>query len=167
MPSVRPKPGETVAVHFTSIEPDRTITKNSLPIFGYIGKNKKPGNLQETHFNDGEIIFINYATKGLDWYNENDLKKMAALGLFEMRRSKILGEINKTKKRSRITKTKSLPKAEGTGKKKVKKKSIRRKKKQTGGRKNKKKSCGSSFSLPNIFGFLNKTKKSKQKVGGS
>ena len=86
MPSVRPKPGETVAVHFTSIEPDRTITKNSLP---------------------------------------------------------------------------------GTGKKKVKKKSIRRKKKQTGGRKNKKKSCGSSFSLPNIFGFLNKTKKSKQKVGGS
>ena len=127
MPSVRPKPGETVAVHFTSIEPDGTITKNSLPIFGYIGKNKKPGNLQETHFNDGETIFINYATKGLDWYNENDLKKMAALGLFEMRRSEILGKINKTK--SRITKTKSLPKAEGTGKKKVKKKSIRRKKK--------------------------------------
>ena len=27
MPSVRPKPGETVAVHFTSIEPDGTITK--------------------------------------------------------------------------------------------------------------------------------------------
>ena len=29
----------------------------------------------------------------------------------------------------------------------------------------KKKSCGSSFSLSNIFGFLNKTKKRKQKGG--
>jgi hypothetical protein len=32
-------------------------------------------------------------------------------------------------------------------------------------RKNKKKSSGCSFSFPNIFGFLNKTKKRKQKGG--
>ena len=41
----------------------------------------------------------------------------------------------------------------------------RRRFRRKSSRKNKKKSCDSSFSFSNIFGFLNKTKKRKQKGG--
>lgn len=138
MPSYIPKNKETVAVYFDREYPNGRITQDPLPIFGIV-KNRERGT---TKFNDGETINVNYREKGLNWINESELKKIAA---------KSLVKISKTR---------------ATGKKKLKKKkSIRRKKKQTGGRKNKKKSCGCKLSFPNLFGFLKKTKKRKQKGG--
>lgn len=139
MPSYTPKEKEIVAVYFDRKYPNGRITQDPLPIFGIV-KNRKRGT---TKFDDGETMDLNYKTRGLNWHSESDLKKIAAESIVK---------ISKTRRAS--------------GKKKLKKKkSIRRRKKQTGGRKNKKKSCGCKLSFPNLFGFLKKTKKRKQKGG--
>lgn len=79
MPAYIPGYNENVAVRFTRKNSDGTITKDSRPTFGIVNDTRsRKTAIRQTNFDDGDKVDVNYKQKGLDWFNEDDLRKIAA-----------------------------------------------------------------------------------------